>query len=76
MKFDTFTPDLTDPDWLPSDEEEIDILRSVAMRVVWEHAMAARGIRVLEFTQEQQRSEFDAWLKRETAQAVLVVIES
>ena len=57
--------DLTDPDWLPTDEEELDILEAVARRVAWEKAMASQGIMILTLglTPEEEQSRIDSWAR-------------
>ena len=59
-------PDLTDPNWLPTDTEELQMLDSVARRVAWEKVMAARGIRVLTLglTPEQEQAAVDSWARQ------------
>ena len=66
------SPDLTDPDWLPTDAEELALLKSFAQRVAWEKAMAARGVRIhkLGLTPEQELAEIQAWASQNASAPV------
>ena len=61
-------PDLTDPDWLPTDQEEIEFLEAAARRVAWEKAMAKQGVMVLTLglSPEQEEARINAWARSNT----------
>ena len=65
----TNSPDLTDPEWLPTEEEEAEIVGAMAKSVAWEKAMAVRGVRVLALglTPEQEEVAIEAWTNRGAA---------
>ncbi|MFM9938830.1 MAG: hypothetical protein ACKVP7_04965 [Hyphomicrobiaceae bacterium] len=58
-------PDLTDPHWLPTDQEEIEFLEAAARRVAWEKAMAKQGIMVLTLglTPEEEEARINIWAR-------------
>jgi hypothetical protein len=67
IKPSTRTPELTDPDWLPTDTEELDILSSAERRVAWEKAMASRGVMILTLglSPGEEQAQIDAWARNE-----------
>lgn len=62
-------PDFSDPDFDLSDEQQKELLRSVARSVAWEKAMFARGVKVLALglTPEQQDEAIAAWERESDA---------
>jgi sugar phosphate isomerase/epimerase len=63
------TGDFRDPNWEPSEAEEAAVLEDFRRTVLWEQAMAAKGVKVLaqRLSPQQEHDLVEAWWREEGA---------